>query len=114
MGKAAKRRRCRRQEFLRRLSMDDHERFKLEWRKRLESWSVEIQQNGRGGKIAYPPVFKIVEHALGILEECGPEALRLQHMMTENILKNECCRALSHQIGEEIYRINPRYKPRIT
>lgn len=111
MGKAAKRRRERRQEFLKKLSLEDHERFELEWGKRLESWSTEIRQRGQGGQIADLPVFRLVDYAKEILEKCGPDAVRLQHKMTEELLKNECCRALTYQIGKEIYRINQEWEP---
>ena len=111
MGKSAERRRKWRQEFLKRLSLENHKRFELEWGKRLESWCSEIQKKGREGQIAESPVFGTLDYAKEILEECGPDAVRLKYKVTEDLLNNECCRALSHQISKKIYRINQKWEP---
>ena len=45
MGKAATRRRIRRQKFLTRLSQENPQRFESEWSKRIDSWLSDIWQS---------------------------------------------------------------------
>ena len=112
MGKAATRRKIRRQKFLSRLAQESPERFAEEWAKRIESWAGEIWCTAMDGIINVSPVFTIVDRAKETLIECGDKAVQLQFKETTEVLNNECCQALTPSIGRDIYRINQRWKPK--
>ncbi len=112
MGKAAERRKLRRQIFLSKLARENPERFEHEWAKRIESWADEIWSIAKDGKMYVPPVFSIVDRAREILSGCGEKALEQQLKETTDVLNNECCQALAPAIGKNIYRINQRWKPK--
>lgn len=112
MGKAAERRRIRRQQFLIKLAQENPERFEREWAKRIESWADEIWVSAKDGKIDDPPVFSIVDRAKEILSECGERAIKTRLQETADLLNNECCQALARTIGKNIYTINQRWKPK--
>ncbi len=112
MGKAAERRRQRRQIFLSRLAQENPERFEHEWAKRIESWADEIWFMAKGGKIDVPSVFSIVDRAKEILSECGDRAMTLQLQETAALLNNECCQVLAINIGRNIYKLNQRWEPK--
>lgn len=109
MGKAADRRKIRRQQFLSRLAQENPERFEHEWNKRLESW-VDAIWSSKEGKINMPPVFKIVDNAENIFMKCGDKAVELQFGATKDLLENECCQVLAQNIGRNIYKLNQRWE----
>lgn len=112
MGKAAERRKKRRQIFLTRLAVENPERFETEWAKRVESWAGNIWLAAKGGRIDVAPVFIIADRAETTLKECGEKAIELQFAETSDILRNECSRALAPHIGHEIYKLNQRWERR--
>ena len=112
MGKAAARRKQRRQIFLSRLAQDNPERFEREWAKRVDSWADEIWLIAKGGRMDVQPVFSIVDRAKEILAECGERTMKTRHQDTVDLLNNECCQALAPAIGRKIYAINQRWKPK--
>jgi hypothetical protein len=114
MGKAAERRKRRRQMFLSGLAQENPERFEYEWDKRLKSWADEIWFFAKEGKIRAPALFDVADRAKKVLSDCGEKAMKLQFKETKDILENECCQALSPHIGREIYRINQEWKDRKT
>ncbi|PIV67099.1 MAG: hypothetical protein COZ31_00020 [Nitrospirae bacterium CG_4_10_14_3_um_filter_44_29] len=112
MGKAAERRRIRRQQFLTKLAQENPERFEHEWAKRVESWADEIWLIAKGGRMDVQPVFSIVDRAKEILSECGERTTKPRLQETVDLLNNECCQALAPAIGRKIYAINQRWKPK--
>lgn len=113
MGKATDKRRKSRQEFLSRLAQENPEQFKREWTKRVASWADEIRDNGKKGKISVPPVFGVVNKAADVLIECGEQAVDLELRETTESLNNECCRALSKDMGTKhhnVYKLNRDYE----
>lgn len=109
MGKAADRRKNRRQQFLSKLAAEDPERFEREWRKRVDSWASEICVNAKTGEISSEPVFGIADRALETLLSCGEEAVALQFSETKQVLDGECCQGVASNAGRAIYDVSQRW-----
>ena len=114
MGKAAKREKARRRRYFQRLSETNPQRFEMEWEKRLSSWLIAINKdagrlsNHKGETI--PPVFSIVDEAMGILEACSQEIFGQYAKKTFRLLTTQCCIAFSAKAVSEIYRPS-NYQP---
>lgn len=114
MGKAAERRKERRQKYFSELAVSRPEKFQEEWEKRMDSWVHEIWK--RAGRLVdekgkpIPPAFEVVEHAMRLLKECGVKKAVLKNCTSVEMLIYECCKVLSHHIDIRIYHLNAAYK----
>lgn len=109
MGKAALRRRTRRQAYLSRLSRENPAKFQTEWSKRLASWSSEAKR--RAGQLTddegvpVPPAFAVISQALNELAAYGHEAFDLEGSETEETMTDSCCRAFADAVYPRMYRL---------
>lgn len=116
MGKAAERRKARRQQYLSALAVSNPEKFHEEWNKRIESWLDQIQI--RAGRIVdrkgtpIPRAFEVVDSARRILAECGNKASSPMMRDSVETLTHECCRALASEIDPRMYSINLKLEKR--
>ena len=110
MGKAAAKRKLKREKYLTSLARRDPIAFEREWEKRLSSWLREIERNtgllrnSEGNRVE--PVFRHVDEALNILEACGDEIFEKYASKTYEILVNECCRQFAIKVESCLFRIN--------
>ena len=116
MGKATRRRKQRRQQYLGRLARQAPAKFHSEWSKRLESWAKEARR--RAGQLTgedggpVPAAFALVETALEELIGCGPEAVNLEYESSKETMLDACCRAVAGAVDPRMYRLTnarPKY-----
>lgn len=110
MGKASRRRKKRRQQYLARVRKQDKDRFDAEWAKRLESWAREARR--RAGRLTDEHgkpagrAFAMVDVALKELEGCGQQAVDAHRESTMEIMNNECVQAVAAAVDKRMYRLN--------
>lgn len=114
MGKAAERRKGRREKYLAGLAEKNPERFQAEWNKRMDSWLEEV--NRRAGKLVdgkgnpIPPAFEVVDTAKGVLEASGVKETAIEAHNSIDMLSSECCKEVSSRVDGRLYRLNPVLK----
>ncbi len=110
MGKAARRRKARRLNYLVMLSHEDPGHFEAAWEMRLSSWLSEIRDLARewavGGKGSKTRVFEIMEEALGILEQCEKSIYKKHAPEIYGLICHECCSQVSRVIDPRLYRLS--------
>ena len=112
MSKAAKRQKAKRLKYFKRLSKNDLQKFDSEWEKRISSWMIQIEKNA--GRLrdnkgrAVPAVFRIVDDALIILEECGKDIVNKYAKKTFDLLTTQCRISFSKKALPKFYRLNKR------
>lgn len=113
MSKEAKREKAKRRKYLKRLSKNDPQKFDREWEKRISSWMIEIEKNAGGLRDnksrAIPAVFRIVDDALSILEECDKDIVNKYAKKTFDLLTTQCCISFSKKALPKFYRLNKRF-----
>ena len=110
MGKAARRRKDRRQDYLVSLSYKDAEGFDSAWELRMESWESEIRYRARqwtdGGVESHLSVFGVLDEAMAVLEKCALP-IRIKYASScYDRLCHECCIRVSGVIDRCLYRLN--------
>ena len=114
MGKAAERRKDRRQKYFSALAVSRPDKFREEWEKRMDSWLHEIWK--RAGRLVdekgnpIPAAFEVIEYAKRLLMECGVKEAALENCNSVEVLIHECCKVLSHHVDRRIYHLNAVYK----
>lgn len=109
MGKASRRRKKRRLEYLGRLARENPRKFQSEWAKRLASWSREA--NRRAGRLtgdgdaSDQTAFALVDEALDVLSGCGPKAVDLEGADTKDVMTDSCCWAVAKAVDRRMYRL---------
>ncbi len=110
MGKAAERRKARRQQYLAALAARNPEKFREEWNKRVESWLLEVWS--RAGRLRdeqgnpVPPAFEVVDAAHRLLTNCGDQETTREAYESLDVLAHECCRAVSVHVDGRLYHLN--------
>ena len=114
MGKAADRRKERRQKYFSELAVSMPEKFQEEWEKRMDSWLHEIWK--RAGRLVdekgkpIPPAFEVAEYAKCLLKEFGVKETAIKNYNSTEMLVHECCKVLSYHVDRRIYHLNAVYK----
>ena len=113
MGKAAYRRKKRRQNYFKLLSLNQPELFREEWGLRIESWTKKIIRESNmfvyksGKKVG--SVYEIVGYALNELKACGEKAFQMEAEDTEIILTEECNKAIARIVEPRMHRLLSNY-----
>jgi hypothetical protein len=94
MGKASERRKRKRQEYLKQLSINNPKKFRYEWSKRCESWAEDIrskanQLTDKNGNPT-PTTFMIAENVLSELAKCGEKAFKMEARTTAEVMLDSC------------------------
>ena len=110
MGNAAKRVKVKRRKFFKKLSELAEEKFRVEFEKRISSWLFDIDRyaakltSWKGEQ--RPPVFSIVDEAMGILEFCGRNIVAKYERETHELLTTHGCVAFAKDGVPEICRMS--------
>ena len=108
MGKAARRRKARRLNYLVRLSHEDPGHFEAAWEMRLSSWLSEIRDLARewavGGKGSKTRVFEIMEEVAEILQDCNVSKKYASEVL--DMIRHECCSQVSRVVDTRLYRLS--------
>jgi len=97
MGKAAERRKARRQKYMKDLAASDPDKFRKELTKRVMSWQDQIHQRAGEDMLSKdsPSVFGIVDAAMETLRSCGRSTSAQYEAETYSVLSTECCIAIN-------------------
>jgi len=110
MSKAAIKRKKNRQQYLKKLSVKNIQKFHFEWSKRLESWVREAEICARyiskKDNITVSSVFEYVDLALNELGACGEVALELEAEKTQETMMDACSKAVAKAVDHRIYRVS--------
>ena len=111
MGKASRRRKRSRREYLARLAKTDPRQFSREWAKRINSWAIEARERAStltaDGEFT-PLAFEMVSIAMEELAACGKTAMALEGTATEEAMMVACCKALAGAADPRLYRLSNR------
>jgi len=106
MGKAARRRRHKRQKYLESLARNNPVKFASEWAKRLDSWSKEAARRAQRltdrNSNRVPAAFTLVDYAMNELAACGVEAIELAREATIEIMTDSCCREVAESMDRRL------------
>ena len=116
MGKATYKRKKRRHQYFKFLSLNQAELFREEWGLRVESWTkIIIRESNmfayKSGK-RVGSVYEIVGYALNELKLCGDIAFKMESEDTERILTEECNKAIAKIVDPGMHRILSNYSQR--
>lgn len=109
MGRTADRKNRKRAQYLAVLALVDHERFRREWQKRVQSWHADIWK--RAGKLRdgygdpIPPAFGVIDVARRSLEQCQDAAAILEGWGSIEALTDEATKALAVQIDPRLHHL---------
>ncbi len=110
MGKAARRRKARRMNYLVRLSYENTGHFEAAWEMRLSSWLSEVRylawEWAVGGEGSKTRVFEIMDEALGILGQCEKSIYEKHAPDVNELICHECCSQVSRVVDLRLYRLS--------
>ena len=108
MGKAARRRKARRMNYLVRLSYDNTAYFEMAWEMRVSSWLFKIRDLARKWAICEDGyqrrIFEILEEAAEILKECNVSKKYASEVL--DMIRHECCSQVSRVVDTRLYRLS--------
>lgn len=108
MGKAARRRKSRRRNYLAGLSYKDEDYFMFRLEMCVQSWVSEISVLARKWAICeygyQRRIFTVLEEAAEILKECKVSKEYASEVL--DLLGNECCKQAAKVIDPRIYRLS--------
>ncbi len=103
MGKASRRKRMRRAEFLSKVAACDPAQFSIEWTKRLESWSRELRRDPMNTRTLAGST--LLRYANEQLAACGPSAVEAEGNATREILTHHFATGLACAVADRSYRL---------
>ena len=110
MGKAAERRKSRREKYLAGLAKSSPDKFHAEWHKRMDSWLHEVHRRTRdlvdNEERTLPSAFGVVTIAQNALKEAGINPAALEEHNSINMLTHACICSVASLHGRELYHLN--------
>lgn len=112
MGKAAEKRKARRQQYLSALAVSNPEKFREEWNKRIESWLYDVWS--RAGKLRdadgyrISPAFGVVDAARESLAECQNQEVVEKALELVGVLEHEAAKAIAFRVDPRMYHMIQR------
>ncbi len=108
MGKAARRRKSRRRNYLAGLSYKDEDYFMSRLEMCVQSWVSEISVLARKWAICeygyQRRIFTVLEEAAEILKECKVSKKYASEVL--DMIRHECCSQVSRVVDPRLYRLS--------